>query len=498
MRLRMPAIAATTIYAAAAATTAVTALASIVPSGALAVHAGTRHQGHTLARVYAGAGAGAGLRNHAGKGPAAREPGAVTRGRCRLSISVEPRLITVGEATSVFGALKCPRSTSVAGQQVTLYERSAPAGSFSVAGTTTTEANGSYQLTPPAFDTNTVFYVSSGSVHSGDRTARVAVQVTPVSQPAEDAQLFTGAGPFKGIPHSPLANQVTFTGTVNPVDAGALVALQRENASANEEWHRIGLGVVGAHGEYSIKHIFGVPGDANIRIVVHPLAHINAPGATTPVSYEISQAQNPQLTIKASSDPISYGGSVTITGTLAGAAADQPVTLLAHTRGAQFVPVAQTTTNGSGDYTFTQTPQHSTFYRVTNGARNSAVLFEGVQYALGPLTESASTLQVGQPLTVSGTVTPVQAGHVIYLERQYPSKIGYHVVEVGAVTAAGTYSITHTFFGAATGAVLRVKIPGDPDNQGVASAPFTLSVTPAPASSLMPAAPGRLPAEGQT
>lgn len=482
------------IALAATVTAMAVAAAAIIPSGAFAVHGNGGHRGHGRAGDHADRHARLRLRNRAGKQPAVE--GGVG-GQCHISLHAEPQLITVGETTSVFGALRCPRSAGVGGQQITLYERSAPAGSFSVAGTATTEANGSYQLTPPMFDTDTVFYVSAGSARSVDRKVRVAVEVTPVSQPADGAQLFTGAGPVKGAPHSRLANQVTFTGTVNPGDAGALVALQRENSSSSEEWHRIGLGRVNAKGEYSIKHIFVAPGDANIRIVVHPLLDMNAGGATTPVSYEISQAQNPRLTIVSPSNPISYGGSVTITGVLAGGA-NQQVTLLAHTRGGSFAPVAKATTSGSGAYTFTESPQHSTFYKVTSAVRSSAVLFEGVKYALGPVTQSASSVQVGQAFTVSGTVTPAVAGHIVYLERQNASKVsGYHAIEVATVTAAGTYSITRPFFGATAGAVLRVEIPGDPANQGVASAPFTLAVTPASASSLMPAAPGRLPSEGQ-
>jgi hypothetical protein len=455
------------VAASLAATLTIAALTTaLAPAGALARHG--RHLGS---------------KSHAGK--------------CRLSIHAEPRLIAAGETTSVFGALKCRRSGNVEGQQVMLYEHTAGTGGFTALATTSTEADGSYQLAPPAFDTNAVFYVSSGNAHSGRRTVRVAVQVTPTSQPADGAQLFTGAGPSKGVAHTRADNRVTFAGKVEPVDAGARVSLQRESATANEEWRLIARGVVDQHGEYSITHTFGAPGDVNIRIVVHPRSQINAAAATTPVSYEISRAQNPHLTIKASADPISYGESFTIAGVLANGAKQQ-VTLLAHARGTRFAPVATAMTDESGAYTFTQSPSSNTFYRVASGKTHSAVLFEGVRYALGPPASSASSVQIGQPLTVSGTVTPVRAGHVVYLERRLPSKLGYHVIAVGKVTATGTYSITRAFFGGSTQAVLRVKIPGDPENEGVASPPFTVALTPAPASSLKPLAPGRLPSEGQT
>ncbi len=459
-------------------------LLAFAPAGAFAIH-GAKHPSHKHPNRHA---------NNAPGGPAAR-PG----GRCRLTIQAAPRLVTVGEPTSVSGQLLCGKAPAP-NQSVTVYEHSAGSGVTSIVGSPTmTEANGGYQVTASGFMTNTQFFARSGSVQSGHRTVRVQVQVTAEPPTPEDgAQLFTAAGPFKGGGRSTtrLTNQVTFAGRVNPVDAGAIVALQRENATANEEWHRIGVTTVNQNGKYVIKHTFGAPGDANIRIVVHPPAGVNAAGATTPVSYEISQAQNPLLEIETKTDPITAGEAVTIKGKVAGPA-KQPITLLAHARGGKFAPVATATTGEHGEYTFTESPPVSTFYQVTSATTNSAVLFEGVKYALGAPSVSASAVQAGQPLTVSGTVSPARAGHPVYLERQNPSKIGFHVIEVGTVTAEGKYSITHTFFTATSGAVLRVKIPGDPENQGVGSAFFTIPVTAAPAFKLRPEAPGKLPSEGQ-
>ena len=78
---------------------------------------------------------------------------------------------------------------------------------------------------------------------------------------------------------------------------------------------------------------------------------------------------------------------------------------------------------------------------------------------------------------------------MIYLERQNASGTGFHVVQVGIVGAGSTYSIVHTVYDAGT-KVFRVKIPGGPENEGAASPPFTITVTPAPAAALAPEAPG--------
>jgi len=105
---------------------------------------------------------------------------------------------------------------------------------------------------------------------------------------------------------------------------------------------------------------------------------------------------------------------------------------------------------------------------------------------------SATTVQAGAQLTFSGAVAPAHAGHVIYLERENAAGGAFHVVQVGIVNSASGYSIVHRVYDPGT-KVFRVYIPGGPENQGVASQPFTIQVTPAPASGLTPEAPGSSP-----
>jgi hypothetical protein len=418
---------------------------------------------------------------------------ASANGNCRISIDVAPRLVTTGEATSVFGRLKCANPASAAGQTVTVYQHSAGAGGFSVIGSPVTEATGAYQLPTGALHTNSVFYVRSVSARSNDKAVKVAAQVT-LSGPADGSQLLTGGG---GSPASRAQNKVTFTGTVSPANAGATVALQREASTGNEEWIRIDHGVVDGTGKYAISHVFIRPGDASIRVVVRPGRHAgNVAGASQSFSYEISEPQNPQLTINTSADPISYGQSVTISGTAAGAA-NQSVTLLSRAPGGPLVPVATGKTNASGEYSFPQTPLQNTIYKVTAAGTSSSSLFEGVKFVLTAVA-SATTVSAGQPITFSGSVLPTEVGHVIYLERKNVSNVGFHVVQTGVVSGASTYTIVHSFFSAGTG-VFRIAIPGDPDHQRRASEAFTITVTPAPASLLRPEAPGnsKQPSEGQ-
>ncbi|MGA9315425.1 MAG: hypothetical protein WBV77_12445 [Solirubrobacteraceae bacterium] len=411
-------------------------------------------------------------------------------GRCAVSLNVAPRQITAGDPIVAFGRLRCTRRVNAAGQTVQLYEHSFGTPGYTPVQSTTTGPLGFYELTQTGVTTNSLFYVRSHGAQSGRRRVRVAAQVT-LNGPPEGTQILTGA-----------PNAVTFTGSVIPADAGARVILQRQNALTGNEWRRIGDGTVGAEGAFSIVHTFVVPGDANLRVLVRSHG-LNIPSPSDVLTYEISQAQNPQLTINASADPITYGQSVTISGVAAGLPST-PVTLFERTASQHgFAPVAEVATNAGGEYVFpAQSPVYNTFYEVRTGAKasreKSAVLYEGVKDVL-TAEVSPSTVQAGQALTFKGTVAPEHAGHIIYLERQNASGNGFHVVQVASIGAGSTYAIVHTVYDAGT-KVFRVRVPGDAENEGAVSPVFTIQVTPAPASSLMPEAPGNssLPAEGQT
>ena len=409
------------------------------------------------------------------------------RGRCAINIRVAPRLITAGEQVEVKGRLECLPLAGAGSQAVTLYEYVAGTAGYVPVQSTTTDTSGVYEFKPPALSANTSFYVRSHGAQSGRKKARVAVQVT-LTGPPEGTQIETGA-----------PNKQTFSGTVSPADVGARVILQRQNAVTGDEWHRIGFGQVETGGDYTITHTFRVPGDASIRVLVRS-DRINSPSASTPLEYEISQAQNPSLTIVSSADPITYGQSVTISGVLAGATTPQTVTLLARTVHQQgFAPIAEVSTGAGGAYSFpVQTPVNSTLYRVQDAGQKSAVLYEGVRDVL-TAEVSPTTVQAGEALTFKGTVTPDQTGHIVYLERQNAAGTAFHVVQVGHVLPGSVYSIVHQVYVPGS-KVFRVDIPGGPDNGRAVSQLFTVQVNPAPPSALTPEAPGNSsqPSEGQT
>lgn len=413
-------------------------------------------------------------------------------GRCRVGIQVVPRRIAAGDPVVVFGRLVCHGRASAADQTVRLFHHIPGVPGFVFVQSTTTDAQGFYQFqrADGVVETNRIWHVRSHGAESANKGVRVEAQVA-LSGPPEGTQILTGP-----------ANKVTFTGTVTPADVGARVILQRQNALTGNVWRRIDSGVVetgpGGAGTFTIVHTFIVPGDADIRVLVRSQGR-NVASFSNVLSYEVSQTENPELTIAASSDPIAYGQSVTISGKLAGGV-DQPVTLLARTARQQgFAPVAQATTNGEGDYTFpAQAPVNSTFYKVQGDGRSSAVLYEGVRDVLSAQV-SATTVLEGQTLTFTGSVAPNHSGHVIYLERGDASGEGFHVVQVGTVSQESTFSIPYAVYSVGT-VVFRVHIPGGPENGGAVSQLFTIQVNPAPAGTLMAEAPGNssTPSEGST
>ncbi len=421
---------------------------------------------------------------------AAHRRQAITRvGVCHAHLYVAPRLVYARDSALAWGRLKCSGHED-ANQPVTLYEYTvgSPPG-FNPIGTTTTNAVGGYQLSTGAVANNAIFYAVVGGIRTETRTVRVVAEVA-LNGPTEGelpAALQTGR-----------PNRVAFSGTVFPADEGARVILQRENALTGDEWHRIGMGLVGKEGKFTIPHAFVVPGDANIRVLVRS-SHRNIASPSNELNYEISQAQNPKLTIESLSDPVAYGQPVTIHGTTT---PNTVLTLTSRTvHVATFSTVTQVKSDGSGAYTFpVQLPIDSTFYQVQGSGLVSAVLFEGVNDVLNNVTMSPSVTSIpaGQSLTFSGSVTPDHSGHVIYLERM--NAVGkFHIVEKSEVLPGSVFSITHFVYTQGTN-VFRVRIPGDPQNGGAVSQPFTVQVTPPSTPSALapePAGNSTLPSEGQ-
>ncbi|MEA2354619.1 MAG: hypothetical protein QOD61_748 [Solirubrobacteraceae bacterium] len=405
---------------------------------------------------------------------AAKHPSPNARHGISINVSANP--VVAGDPLVIYGRLT---GSGDAGRTVTLWHRVNPAPRFTVVQQTQTDANGFYAFSRAdgVVTSNRNWYVRSVGARSRTIHERVFALVT-LNGPPDGSTLVTGK-----------ANRVTFTGTVSqPHPAGDTVVLQRQSAAAGgDDWRTIDRGRVTAGGTFSIAHAFVNPGDANIRALVRRTSR-NLASPSSVLEYQIDQAQNPGLTIHASANPLTYGGSVVVSGVLAGGGG-QPVTLLAHTAGQGFSRVAQVTTDAGGSFSFPgQTPVNSTFYEVQGAGRTSAVLFEGVRDAL-TTSVSATSVPAGQTVTFSGAVAPDKTGHVIYLQRKNPTGDDFHTIEVGRVGPGSAYSLVHRVFEPGT-KVFRVRIPGGPENQGAASPAITVTVTPVSPASLPAAAEG--------
>jgi len=403
-------------------------------------------------------------------------------GACEPSLSIASARLVAGESATLIGALSCPVAGEAAEQAITIDQHVAGTPGFSVIGTATTEADGAFQLTTAALEANSVFYASSRGVRSNRLAVKVAPAVT-IGGPPPTTQLSRAARHANASGEE--GDTVTFAGNVGPVPAGTRVTLERESASG-EDWHRIGLGEVQPDGSYSIPHAFSVAGAATVRVVVHARGQLAT--ASEPLTYEVAPRQNPRLTIAASARPLQYGHALTISGVAAGGA-NEPITLFARTRGGAFAPIASVSADAEGGYEFpAQTPPASTSYRVRGVHATSATIFAGVAPQLTAAV-SSSTIDAGQTLTFSGTLTPGHAGQPVLLERQNPFGLGYHVLATTTLDEASSFSIERKAFGSGK-QVFRIEIPGAAEMQATASQPFTVQVEPAPASSLEPEAPG--------
>ena len=450
-----------------------------------------------------------------------------------LTIHVQPNPITAGDPVTIDGRLF---GRHRADRLVVLFHHGPGLRrGFVPVQTTHTDATGAYEFARAdgVVVSNRYWFVRAADARSRVVYERVQALLTVN---------VTGPGGVSEPPGSVLQTgpgyTYTFAGTVTPGTAGATVVLQRQAGAKGNGWATIGRGSVSASGGYSIAHVFVIPsgqsGAATLRVMLrNDVRNIASP--SDPLSYEIEQTQNPNLTITAQSNPIVTQTSDTISGVDA-AGAGQLLTLYGRDYRHSLGPIASTRTGTGGTYSFPVTPIYNTSYwivaasapapvtgptgatgatgstgatgasgatgstgatgatgssgatgatgpSVPKGTR-SAVLFLGVQAAL-TAQASTTTVNQGQSVTFTGTLAPDKTGHVIYLERLDAGGDAWHIIASSVVGANSSYSITQSFFAVGTETV-RVKLPGGPDNQGAASSPFTITVNAIPASALVP------------
>jgi hypothetical protein len=300
-----------------------------------------------------------------------------------------------GEAATLSGMLTCEEPEPATGQTISIYEHERGTPGSSVIGSATTEANGAFHFTTEALESDSSFYaVAEDGARSERVSLRVLSRVTIGGSP-EGGPLSSAGGHAAASTRS--GRTVTFTGTVAPAEVGAGVALQRQGTGDEGSWHTIARGHVGAEGEYSITHTFGIPGTVNVRVLVRVHGHL--PAISQTLSYTV-----------------------------------------AHGLGAQQAD-----------------------------SRRPALT----------ASVSAASVQEGEPVTFSGTLTPSHPGQLVYVERQDPNPLRFHVVGSAPVAEDGSFSIEQTLTGVGT-QVFRLTVHAAPGSRPVASAALSVLVTAAP------------------
>jgi hypothetical protein len=391
-----------------------------------------------------------------------------------LTINATPNPIIAGEGVLIYGQL---RGTDVADQPILLYHRLADSSRFTLVGATKTESHGFYEFTRAegvVLTRRSWFARGPGHTHSRTVHEQVAALVSATSN----------------VTDTDTNHPIVFAGHVTPNHPFQHVLLQVQNESGNR-WHTVKVGRLDGASNYSISQRWRTPGLRVVR-VVFPRDIRNNTGQSDPITVTIEQAQVADFTITTSVPIVGFGQTATISGTLdkPGSTTPEPDTAVnLCSRVAQqstFTCNAATMTGTDGGYSFSVSPMTNTIYvaRTTlPPTRHSARLFEGVRDLI-TFTPSATTSAVGQVVTFTGTVTPNKVGDPVYLQRL--GKDGnWHTVEVRTVRFNSTYQFAWRF-GTSGTAVFRARILGDGANVGTASPAVTITVAPAPVSSLPP------------
>ncbi len=397
--------------------------------------------------------------------PVVRHSRHARRSSCAIALE-GPSQLSADEAVVLKGQLTCAEAGEAAAQQVQIFERTADTPGFVEAATALTEPDGSFTATLAPAEAKSFFYARVGR----SRSAHVVTRVTP---------LVTLVGPargavFQATRHGRAETPISFSGTVSPDDAGALVTLQRERPLGGGRWRPVATAQVGDDGGFAFEHAFRAAGPLVLRARLHRHAHTLA-AVSEALSYEVAQAQNPALTIAASPQSLAFGESVTISGKLAGPAG-ATVTLEGRSDGGAYAALASTATTEGGAYTFTQAPAQATSYRVTSGVQRSVAVRLPVMFALAA-TPSTTNVASGEGFTISGTLAPASPGARVYLQRLRPGSTTWATLGFATVLPDSTFEFEVPAAVAGT-ASYRVSVGRMPGLAGTATHPVAVTTAP--------------------
>jgi hypothetical protein len=291
-------------------------------------------------------------------------------------------------------------------------------------------------VTPPAQATGvTATRASDGSVHlswanpsNGDYAGTV-VRFLPSPQ----------------APGLPTVGRFAYTGTGTSVDVSGL--------SANRTY-TFAVFTYDRTGNVSRARVVTLPGTARQKITVAP---------TT----------------------ITYGSSASVTGVLTDIdgvpLAGRTTRLQSRPPGtATWTTVATLTTSSTGTVSTSVKPSANLEYRLVSdatsayaAASSAAVLVQVRQQVTAAL--SASSITLGQSVTIKGSVAPNHAGQSVDLQYSYSG--AWHTVKTATLTSTSTYSFS--YWPGSTGTrSLRVYRPADADHADGTSPTMKLTINP--------------------
>jgi hypothetical protein len=368
---------------------------------------------------------------------------------CSIELTPASARVGAGEAALLNGLLTCPEPSAAAEQTITVYQHTAGSPGKEPVGEATTDSTGAFQFSSEPLEDNSAFLAHDGHARSRRTPVKVAAVIT-LDGPEGPA---LRAGRRNSRRGDAVAASVSFDGTVSPAQSGARVILQRESVGPGQLWRRIGVASVGADGTYEITHVFRRAGIATIRTLVR--RHGQVPAVSEPLTYEVAPLQNPQLTLEAAPDLLSYGQPTTLSGKLQGAASGTPVVLFARAHGGALTRVGETTTGEEGTYEFSGLePQGNTYYRVLADHQRSVVRLVVVQ----PSLTSEVSVSEGSA-TFTGSLTPPHPGEVLHLERLGANGVGYHSIAEIVMGEGDEYSLQRALEGSSK-QTYRVVVPG--------------------------------------
>ncbi len=393
-----------------------------------------------------------------------------------ITLAVYPNPGVAGEPALVAGRVFASGAADV---EVTLWMHPPGAARATPLAQVSADANGAFVFTRASapLDETASLYATALGLRSRSVREQVAASVT-VSAP--DATVTSGS-------------PVTLTGRVLPTGhAGEPVLVQQRTASG---WQTIARAVVRADGSFGATPTFSGAGAVALRASFGGDAH-NLAGVSDPLELLAEPATSGELSLAASSEALTLGQPVTLSGVLAGGApsAGVAVTLLAGPDVADEQPIASTTTDAAGNFSFAQTPSADTVYAVTAAGLRSAPLVVGTQLTV---TLAASTLSasLGSTQTIQGSVDGAALGGDVALQLLGDDGAFHTIAQgrigapVGGASSGGSFSFVTTLADPGS-KTYRVLVAGDATHESGVSSPLTVDVSPR-AASLVAAALGQ-------